>query len=729
MIDNKMNRRRFLETVVVTVGAASVVGLSGCSGDGLNEPIQVGEVNSDPTMSMQYFPQSVASGDPTASSVVLWSRLVDASVGGDLPVIVQIATDESFNNLVSQFNWQAMAVSDGCVKVKFDGLSAYTTYYYRFIYQKDGESFSSPVGRTKTAPAAGDDVAVKFAYVSCQDYIGRFYNSYLKLLDEDDLDFVVHLGDYIYETTGDPQFQVQNGRSINFDDQAGAIELGSGDNVFYAAQSTDNYRQLYKTYRSDEVLQKVHERFPMIAIWDDHEFSDDSYGATATFFDGKQDETNESRKRNAEQAYFEFMPIDAGSSGSKVLNVDQSQLFPNTRIYRDFMFGKNVHLMMTDFRSQRPDHLIPEDAFPGTIAVDEPTIKLILGTQGIPFAAVSGSLMPYININDANFSAYIPVLIGVLTQGYMQAGLDAATAQAKATEKVNGNLAGPIVNDLISQYNASVPAAQQLPLIADAVLAAMPRGLAYALVGKTQLFGAVGSRYFVVKDTYDLLAGALYAFNSGSQDALGIAQELWLKDKVLGSPARWKVIGNSVSMNSLVLDLTNPLFGVPAPFNQKFYLNVDHWDGFGQKRDELLGTFAAVPGTILLSGDIHSSFVGDHGQGTIEFTSTSVSSGNLKQLIQGTLASDPVLSQIPGLGGLVDNANALLQSANPKLKYAETGMHGVAIVEANADTLTTTYYQLPADAMFVSMYADPAQALSLMTETSFTVDSAGLQSV
>ena len=721
-----MNRRRFLETVVVTVGAASVVGLTGCGSDGVTDPVNLGEVVTDMILGKQYFPQSVASGDPTPDSVVLWSRLVDDSAEGDLPLTVQIATDEAFANLVSQFSWQASAANDGCVKIKFEGLSSYTTYYYRFVYQKEGQSFSSPVGRTKTAPAESQDVAVKFAFVSCQDYIGRFYNSYLKLLDEDDLDFVVHLGDYIYETTGDPQFQLQNGRSINFEDQAGAIELGSGSNVFYAAKSVSNYRQLYKTYRSDEVLQQVHERFPMIAIWDDHEFSDDSHGATATFFDGKQDETDDSRKRNAEQAYFEFMPIDAGSNGSAVLNVDQGLLFPNTRIYRDFRFGRNVQLMMTDFRTQRPDHLIPEDAFPGTIAVEQPTIELVLASQGIPFAAVSGSLMPYINIDDANFSAYIPVLVGVLTQAYMQAGLEAGAAQAKAAEKVTGHLAGPIVNDLLNQYNSAVPANQQVPLIPDAVLAGMPRGLAYALIGKTQLFGAVGSRYFVVKDTYDLLAGALYAFNSGTQDALGIAQELWLKDKVLGSTARWKVIGNSVSMNSLVLDLTNPALGVPAPFNQKFYLNVDHWDGFGLKRDELLQTFAAVPGTILISGDIHSSYVGDHGQGTIEFTGSSVSSGNLKQLIQGTITSDPVLSQIPGLGALVDNANGLLQLANPKLKYAETGMHGVAIVEANADTLTTTYYQLPAEAMFVSMYADPDQALALITETSFTVDSTGL---
>lgn len=721
-----MNRRRFLETVAVTVGGATVMGMVGCSGDTTLDPMPLGEISTDPTVNKAYFPQSVASGDPTESSVVLWSRIIDSAAPGDLPVTVQIATDEGFANLVGRFDWSAQAAFDGNVKIKFMGLTAYTTYYYRFLYTKDGETFSSVVGRTKTAAAAGSDVPVRFAQVSCQDYIGRFYNSYLKLLDED-LDFILFLGDYIYETTGDPQFQAQNGRTVTFSDEAGALELGVAPNTYFSAKSLSNYRELYQTYRSDEVLQKIHERFPMIAIWDDHEFSDDSYGATATFSDGKADDTDTDRKRNAEQAYFEHMPIDAGTNGSSVLSVAQDQLFPNASIHRDFQFGSNVHLMVTDFRSNRPDHLIPEDAFPGTIAVDQPTAEIVLGTLGVPFAAIAPSLMPYINIGDASYAAYTPVLIGVLTQAYMGEGFDAASAQAKATEKVSGNLSATIVNDLLTQYNATVPVAQQVPLLPQALLDTLPRGLAYALVGKTQLFGSVGSRYFVVKDTYDLLAGALYAFNSDTQNALGTQQELWLKDKVLGSTSRWKVVGNSVAMNSLILDLTNPALGVPAPFNQKFYLNVDHWDGFGLKRDELLATFGSVAGTILLSGDIHSSFVGDHGQGTIEFTGTSVSSGTLRQLIQGTAAADPVLSQIPGLSTLIDSANPLLMAGNPKLKYAETSKHGFSIIEANADTFTTTYYELPEDAMFVSMYDDPAAALALITEKSFVVDGTGLQ--
>ena len=136
----------------------------------------------------------------------------------------------------------------------------------------DNVYFSSRTGRTKTAPAADSTREVKFAYVSCQDYIGRYFNTYLKLLDED-LDFIVHLGDYIYETTGNPQFQTpSDDRKMVFDDIAGAIERGEGDNRYYSAASLDNYRQIYKTIRNDEVIQQIHESFPMIAIWDDHEF-------------------------------------------------------------------------------------------------------------------------------------------------------------------------------------------------------------------------------------------------------------------------------------------------------------------------------------------------------------------------------------------------------------------------------------------------------------------------
>jgi len=169
----------------------------------------------------EYFPQSVASGDPTSDSVVLWTRAVGPDGGIPTSVDLAVATDPGMANVVTNRAIDVDAEYDGVVKVEVDGLSPYSTYYYQFSF--DGNA--SQIGRTRTAPSPGSDQPVRFAVVYCQDYIGRYYNAYLKmLLDHDeDIDFIVHLGDYIYETTGDPQFQDPDSeRGIEFEDTEGA---------------------------------------------------------------------------------------------------------------------------------------------------------------------------------------------------------------------------------------------------------------------------------------------------------------------------------------------------------------------------------------------------------------------------------------------------------------------------------------------------------------------------
>ena len=164
----------------------------------------------------EYFPQSVASGDPTPDSVVLWTRAVGPDGGIPTRVDLAVATDPEMANVVTGRVIDVDMEYDGVVKVKVDGLMPYSDYYYQFSFGGN----ASPIGRTRTAPEPGSDQPVRFAVVYCQDYIGRYYNAYLKmLLDHDeDIDFIVHLGDYIYETTGDPQFQDPTAeRKIEFD--------------------------------------------------------------------------------------------------------------------------------------------------------------------------------------------------------------------------------------------------------------------------------------------------------------------------------------------------------------------------------------------------------------------------------------------------------------------------------------------------------------------------------
>lgn len=721
----KITRRSFISGLASTASSAAIFSITGCGIEEVdNKPMTDLDSITDGSL---YFPQSVASGDPKTDSVILWTRVADSDAAGEmLKIRFQMATDEGFENRVADQILGALPADDGCLKLRIAGLSADTRFYYRFLYDKNDAYFTSRTGRTRTAPALTSSREVKFAYVSCQDYVGRYYNTYLKLLDED-LDFIVHLGDYIYETTGDPSFQnATDDRKITFSDSEGAILRGEGENTYYAASSLSNYRELYKTYRSDPVLQQVHERFPMVAVWDDHEFSDDSYGSTSTMTAGKQQEQNDQRKRNAEQAYFEFMPVDALSSGSTTLPVLQSQLYPNTRIYRDFQFGQNLHLVMTDFRTYRPDHLIPEDGFPGTVVMNRFEMTLALSAVGIPYEAVAAKFTPYLDIDSENFAAYKPVLLGVMNQAYLEQGLDSEAANQKAMDVIQGDLAAQVVNGLLATYNAAVPESMQVPLIADEVLATLDSGIAYMTLGKSQLFSSIGSRYFVTKDVYDLYASYKYQLSPSSQNAYGAAQEYWYKQTLLSSPARWKVVASSVSHTSLVLDLTNPALGVPSPFNQKFYLNLDHWDGFANKRDELLNdTLAHVNGSVLIAGDIHASFVASHPQGTHEFTNTSVSSGVFRDLLAGVAATDPVLSQIPGIQQLVMNDGVLMQMANPSIAYANTNVNGVAIVTASAESMQVSLYEAEHDAVFTSAYDEAEAFVAAMTEKRYLIDQSG----
>lgn len=705
----QFTRRKFLEVLVVS---ASATALAGCPFDEDDKTTR--------REAAELFPQSVASGDPTADSVVLWTRV--AAGAGDARVRLQVATDNRFAALIVNRDFVARTSDDHCLKVRVTSLRPDTTYYYRFVLLRDDAELRSRTGRTKTAPLASDTRTIRFAFVSCQDYIGRYYNPYLKLLDED-LDFVVHLGDYVYETTGDPAFQQSNStRKLEFSDSAGAITIGSGEQAYQAANSLSNYRELYKTYRSDPVLQQMHERFPFVCIWDDHEFADDSWGATATSFNGRQNEQSESRKRNAEQAWFEFMPVDRqGGSGTTDLSVDTSALYPNIRMYRDFRFGANVQLVMTDFRSYRPDHLIPEDAFPGEVILDRAALTAFLASQGVNYNDVRSRFSPYVDLSQAPWTSYQPVLAAALNAAYQAEGLSEADAAARAAAYSQAKMAVMVLNNLVTAYNAMVPPELQAPLVDDGTAATLDTGLAYVTLGKTGLFGELGSRYFVVKDSFDLYAGYLL-LNGGNQNAYGSTQLNWLQNALLGSNARWKILGSSVSYTALVLDLTNPALGVPAPFNQRFYLNVDHWDGFPQQRNALLGMMRYNPGTVIIAGDIHSSYAADHGGGVIGFTSTSISSGSFRELLRRSAANDPTLSQVPGLDALIENVDALMQAANPQIRYARSNSHGVAIVEAGSDEMRVSYFERDESTATENGYDSAAAVIADMVETRFVVN-------
>ncbi len=686
------------------------------------------------TLSAQMFPESVASGDPTPTSVILWTRTVIPDGGYPDGVDLEVALDADFQDVVFTRELEVDESYDGVVKVKVEDLQPYTMYYYRFMAEDGDVSETSPVGRTKTAPAPDMDVDVKFAVVYCQDYIGRYYNTYLKLLmdHDEDIDFVIHLGDYVYETTGDPSFQDPDAdRTIEFDDIEGAIPLGDPEDPYYAAASLANYRTLYRTYRSDPVLQEVHERWPMIVIWDDHEYSDDRWQATAVYTNGRANEDNPDRLRNAEQAFFEWVPIDVGLGDDGTLDIDASVLWPNTRIYRDFLFGQHLHLVLADYRTYRPDHLIPEGAFPGTIAVDEEGASMVL-TEPV-WQQVRGNFDPYVDMD--LLSVYFPIMKQtaslIAAQAYMaeNPSLDTFEAVRLAEDALTGNVSATFINAL---YDAAGLA----PPFNDATMAMLPRGISYLFMGKTAMYSSTGSRYQVLWDPFNIFAAYRYLTTAGAaQEALGGQQTAWLQGTMIQSPATWKVLGSTVMLTPLLVDFTNPLIAAQLPpdfpdeLRTRLGINTDDYDGFPQKKLELLGLMAAVPNAVAISGDIHSTFVTDHTNGVFEFTSSAISSSTIQDAIGRRIADDPILGGIEGLDDLVENLALLLQistlddNVTPSdIVYTKTDTHGFSVISAGTEAFHVTIWEIDSDEIGNSYYDDPDALDDLFSSTSYTVE-------
>ena len=675
-----------------------------------------------------YFPQSVASGDPTPNSVVLWTRAVGPDGGIPTMVNLNVATDEALTDVVVFRVIEVDAEYDGVVKIKVDGLMPYHDYYYQFSV---GEN-TSPIGRTRTAPDPTSGQAVRFAVVYCQDYVGRYFNTYLKmLLDHDeDIDFIVHLGDYIYETTGDPQFQdPDSDRKIIFEDIDGAIPLGSEVDPYYAAASLSNYRDLYRTYRTDEMLQQVHERWPMMVIWDDHEYSNDFWGATATYSNGRTDEYDVERKQNSERAFYEWVPIDAGLNEEGVLDIGADDLYPSAMIYRDLIYGSNLHLVLTDLRNFRPDHLIAEDAFPGVVAVDEPTLAAMVGEA---WPAVRGNFDPYVDMGLLGLG--LPILRQtsslIAANLYMMENpaLDLFTAVRLGEAAMSGNVSATFVNLLYQ--GAGLP-----PPFTPEILAALPRGISYLLMGKTAVYSSGGSRTQVIKDTFDLYAAARYLETDGAaQEVYGSQQNAWLQGTLLASPATWKVLGHSFMMTPMVIDFTNPLIAAMLPpefpdfLRTKLIVNAEDFNGLPQKQLEVLGLLGLVNNAVVISGDIHSTFVTDHQNGIYELTPPAISSSTNAEIALRVILADPILGQIPGIEEIMANYGLLLQvsSLGPgvspsNILYQNTWSHGYGIVDVTADSFTITIQEISSDEIGTSYYDDPEALDELFTPLMFTI--------
>lgn len=373
-----MDRRQFLKLGSFIGVSSATLGLAACNDNGTSSAGAT-------------YPQGIASGDPKPDSIVLWCRAVPRDGAESADIRLQVSDQPGFTKLLVDSIVRSERQWDYTIRQKVNQLKAGTTYYYRFVAGSD----VSPVGRTKTAAAAGTPLGqLKFAFITCQDWSVNHWGAMEELLAQD-LDFIVHLGDYIYETVG-ATFQSSAAESRHTQlVLPDGMTLADGSK---AATTLADYRYLYKQYRSDSRLQALHQRFPMIAIWDDHEFSDDCWQDRQTYALSDNDNPATGRRRIANQAWFEFMPADVSFNKN-----DTS--FANIQIYRSFVFGDLATLVMTDERLYRADHVIPESAAGSEIGSRYFVAQSTLGgLEAKKIAAAGGQLTPVSMLGDTQRS-------------------------------------------------------------------------------------------------------------------------------------------------------------------------------------------------------------------------------------------------------------------------------------------------------------------------------------
>ncbi|HQV77387.1 MAG TPA: alkaline phosphatase D family protein [Chitinophagales bacterium] len=277
-----------------------------------DSPIDITERSMVDTSLVPFY-HGVASGDPTPNSVILWTR-VTPETNDNVNGTWRVALDTNFTSIVQSGTFLADSTKDYCVKIDVNGLQPNTWYFYEFT----ALGRNSLIGRTKTAPVSGTN-QLRFAFVSCANYPNGYFNVYNRIRERNDIDAVLHLGDYIYEYAGIPATR-------------------NGQQPLHEIIKLADYRQRYSSYRLDPALMKLHQQFPFITVWDDHETANNSYSDGADNHTPGVEGLWSARKSAGQQANDEWLP-------TRLPEVSN----PN-RIWRKLSFGNMADIFMLDTR-------------------------------------------------------------------------------------------------------------------------------------------------------------------------------------------------------------------------------------------------------------------------------------------------------------------------------------------------------------------------------------------
>jgi alkaline phosphatase D len=500
----EMSRRSFLKTAVAIGASFAWAGLARGSGVAWQERRDL-------------YPQGVASGDPDPHSVILWTRRPFAQGTREI-LTVEVAEDEAFRRVIAHADAPVSSAADWTTRVLVGGLEPARTYWYRFT---DDDGNGSRIGRTITAPLSNDPRTVNFAFVSCQDVNEGKLNAYRRMIYEDErapageqLDFVLHLGDFIYEVVEYPdEVKTRYDRTIY---EVARIPDGHKIGNFHIPLTVDGYRVIYKGYLADPDLQDARARWPFVCIWDNHEFS--WQGWQSIVKGGPFEQPGQSVKVAANQAWFEYIPARvAPPSGSlerfdppavndvPITEFDNHGLGmePNNltainslKVYRALRYGQHLDVIITDQHSYRSADPFSDPSL-GTLGGDEFTgmapeslMRVLDGGRGYN----GGNPPAEIRFNDAHVpnprrNAPPQTILGAEQKAWFKDRLKRSTAAWKIWANSQGTL-------------DSRADPQNLP--AGLTKESWPPDASYAVVGG----GDYGTAYAERAEIYDLVRDA-----------------------------------------------------------------------------------------------------------------------------------------------------------------------------------------------------------------------------
>ncbi len=282
------------------------------------------------------FTHGVASGDPSADSVRLWTRVSPEGAPSEVPVFYEVALDPQFTRRVGAGTVTTSAARDYCVQQDVSALIWGRTYYYRF--QSGGRS--SLVGRTRLAPTDGA-ARLSFGVVACSNLARGWFHAYDHLAGRDDLDAVLHMGDFIYESPS-------------------SVDMPRAHEPAHELVTLSDYRTRHAQYRRETALQEMLRQHPLVAIWDDHETVNNAYADGSDGHDEATEGPWAARKAAAQQAYYEWMPVRTPDGGP---------------LYRTLKYGDLLDLVMLDTRLEGRDMPIAD------LSADTPERSLLGAAQ------------------------------------------------------------------------------------------------------------------------------------------------------------------------------------------------------------------------------------------------------------------------------------------------------------------------------------------------------------